>query len=272
MSEKHKTPKVIVGAFIFNDNEELLLLSHKKFNNKYTCPGGHLEINESLKEGIVREVGEELGIKIKEIEQLKVGEACKLGKKYKAEDEHHVYINFKALLDGKQKLEICDEFKGYKWQKLDEWKKEKNLGPNILKVLDELSEDSFEHKYKRALADYQNLLKQSAQEKSDLVKYANEQLLYSLIPVYDNLKTSLQHTGESKEPSPWEEGVKYVLKQFGDSLREHGLEEIEVRGKEFDPETMEAVEGRGEKVEKELRPGYKLNKKVIIPAKVKLEE
>ena len=146
----------------------------------------------------------------------------------------------------------------------------KNKGKEILEKKED--KEKFEDLYKRALADYQNLLKQSAKDKQDFAKYANEQLLHQLIPVYDNLKTSLQHTDESLEGSALVEGVKYVVKQFSSALNDAGVEEIKTIDQKFDHNTMEAVKGEGEKVSKELRAGYKLNAKVIIPAKVELEE
>jgi molecular chaperone GrpE len=128
-----------------------------------------------------------------------------------------------------------------------------------------------EHKYKLALADYQNLLKQTAQDKQEFIKYANEQLFLELIPVYDNLKISLAFADDDASKNGWTEGVKYIIKQFKDFLTNMGVEEIKVEGKKFNPEIMEAVEGKGKKVKKEVKTGYKLNGKIIIPAKVILE-
>jgi len=128
-----------------------------------------------------------------------------------------------------------------------------------------------EDRYKRALADYQNLQKRSISEKNDFVKYANEQLLHEFIPIYDNLKVSLLHIKEGGDENAWVEGIKYVIKQFKEVLQNAGVEEIETEGKEFDLNTMEAVEGKGGKVKKEIKSGYKLNGKVIIAAKVSLE-
>ena len=59
-------------------------------------------------------------------------------------------------------------------------------------------------KYLRALADYQNLAKQTARERQEFAKYANEQLILEFIPVYDNLKTSLKHADE--KASGWSVG------------------------------------------------------------------
>ena len=140
--------------------------------------------------------------------------------------------------------------------------------------------EELEQKYKRALADYQNLLKTTAQEKQDFAKYANEQLILEIIPVYDHLKMALEHSPSSakatagkdeKNHNAWEEGVKHVLNQFKNILESIGVKEIKTKDEKFDPEKMEALEGQGDKVEKEVKPGYMLNGKVIIPARVILK-
>jgi len=141
------------------------------------------------------------------------------------------------------------------------------------KKKDDLKEKykELEHKYKRALADYQNLLKRTAEEKQEFVKFANEQLLHEILPVYDNLKLALEHADKASDNTNIRDGVKYVIKQFKDILNNLGVEEIETIGKKFDHNTMEAVEGKGDKVKKEVKPGYKLHGKVIVPAKVIVE-
>lgn len=131
--------------------------------------------------------------------------------------------------------------------------------------------EDFENMYKRALADYQNLLKNAAREKQEFVKFANEQLLYEILPVYNNLKLAHSHAATAPKESIVE-GIGYILKQFKEVLKNSGVEEIETEGEKFDPNTMEAVEGKGDKVAKEIAPGYKLHGKTIIPAKVAVEE
>lgn len=127
---------------------------------------------------------------------------------------------------------------------------------------------SFEQKYLRALADYQNLLKRTAQDKIDFVKYANHNLIEEILPVFDHLKLSLSGLSETEAKSPWAIGVSHVLNQFREILKNNGIEEIKTIGEKFNHETMDAIEGEGEIVAKEIIPGYKLNGKVIRPAKV----
>lgn len=135
--------------------------------------------------------------------------------------------------------------------------------------------EKFEDIYKRALADYQNLLKRTALEKSEFAKYANENLIQDILPVYDHLKMSIAGLPESEKGSAWVTGVEYVIKQFGDILNQNGVEEIKTDNNMFDHHTMEAVseemtpdEKLEGKVSQVLVAGYKLRDKVIRPARV----
>lgn len=135
-------------------------------------------------------------------------------------------------------------------------------------LIAEGDESSFEDKYKRALADYQNLLKKVAQEKQEFIKYAASELLEEILPVYDYLKLSLRDLPAAETDSAWVQGVKYVLKQFQDILTSHGVAEIKTVGEKFNHNTMEALEGQGDKVIKEIMSGYTLNGRLLRAAKV----
>jgi molecular chaperone GrpE len=137
----------------------------------------------------------------------------------------------------------------------------------FLQVEDE-NQESLEHQYKRALADYQNLLKQTVKDKADFAKYALQDFLQDLLPVYDHLKLSISGLSAEEGKSAWAIGVRHVLKQFKDILEVRGVEEVKTVGEKFDHHTMEAMDGAGETVAQEIMSGYKLNGRVIRPAKV----
>jgi molecular chaperone GrpE len=139
---------------------------------------------------------------------------------------------------------------------------------NLKKIENE--KEDLEKKLNRALADYQNLQRNSTQEKVELLKYSLEKFFLEILPIYNNLKIAISTLSEKEKESPWVEGVTYVIKQFKESFQENGLEEIKTIGEKFDYNKMEAVKGDGDIVKKEIRPGYFLNGKVIIPAKVVL--
>lgn len=159
-----------------------------------------------------------------------------------------------------------------------EEKKNKKTGDRKQKIdlirCEELCLD-LENKYKRALADYQNLIKQTAEEKASFVKYANEQLILEMIPVYDNLKTAINFSDDSAQGNGWAEGIKHVIKQLKEVLENNGIQEIKTAGEKFDHNKMEASEQeetddeeKDDVVARELKPGYELNGKVIVPARV----
>lgn len=53
------------SAFIINpENKKILLVKHRKFN-KWTQPGGHIEVDEIPEDAAVREAYEETGVKVK---------------------------------------------------------------------------------------------------------------------------------------------------------------------------------------------------------------
>ena len=126
-------------------------------------------------------------------------------------------------------------------------------------------------KYLRVLAEEQNLIKRQTAEKEEFVKYANQEIVSEFIGVYDHLKLSIGSLPEAEKKSAWVKGVEYTVKQFKDLLAVNGVEEIKTAGEKFNPAEMEAVDGQGEKVTKEIMPGYKLNGKVIRAARVTLE-
>lgn len=123
--------------------------------------------------------------------------------------------------------------------------------------------ENLENQLKRALADYQNLEKRIADEKSVWIKIANKDLLLKLLPGLDSLILAENHTQD--------EGVKLSIRHFLDALEQVGVKQIETVGKDFDPKFMEAVstmEGPEGKVIKEARQGYTLFDIILRPAQV----
>ena len=280
MTHDKNYPLVAAGAFIFNDKNELLLVESPRWHGKYVNIGGKVESGETVLEALHREVKEETGLKISGPKLIGIIDGLDLGKHNNKDYSHLIFIDYKVEA-AREDVELNDENTGYQWLPLSEWlKKDKKIfAPYVYAVLERIKaqdqEREWEDKYRRALADYQNLLKQTAKEKAEFVKYANTSLLYELLPVYDNLKLSLKHLDKEADQNGWAEGIKHIAKQFKDALVNTGAEEIEAVDKKFDHNTMEAVEkektdnkDRDGIVAKEVKPGYKLNGKVIIPARV----
>lgn len=136
----------------------------------------------------------------------------------------------------------------------------KNSVSNLRDKVEELT-----NKWKRALADYQNLEKRVEREKKEFVKFSNASLLDKLLGVLDDLERADKHLDD--------EGLNLAVKQFHTIIETEGVEEIGAEGKEFDPEIMdcsELVPGKKNKVVEVVQKGYLLNNKVLRPAKVKV--
>jgi len=124
-----------------------------------------------------------------------------------------------------------------------------------------------EESWKRALADYQNLEKRVQAQKEAIISFSNAQLLDKILPVLDELELCAVHVEDK--------GLDMVLSKFKEVLESEGVGEIKVKGKTFDPETMDAAEmvaGPRDKVIGVVLKGYKLGDKVLRPAKVRVGE
>ena len=141
----------------------------------------------------------------------------------------------------------------------------KNKSDKKIEELQKLVDESTNN-WKRALADYQNLVKRTDEEKLLLGKFANSILIEKLLPVVDTFEKAAIHTKD--------DGLNLALKQFKQVLSEAGVKEIEVLGKPFDPNTSECIEVvKGDKeniVVEVLVNGYYIYDKILRPAKVKV--
>lgn len=132
------------------------------------------------------------------------------------------------------------------------------------KELEQKIED-LEDQLKRAVADYRNLEIRQREERIEFVKFANKNLIESLLPAFDTLLLADKYTED--------QNLKITVKHVLDVLKQAGIEKVETIGKEYNPETMEAidvVEGPENEVIEEAQPGFIMSGKTIRPARVKV--
>ncbi len=135
----------------------------------------------------------------------------------------------------------------------------------VSKEIEELEQrlEESENKYKRALADYQNLQKRTSDERLELIRSANKDLLLRILTVLDTLLLAQQHVQDKN--------LEVTTNHFFDILKSEGVTKIETIGKDFDPSIMEAIateEGKEGKVVSETRVGFMLNEKLLRAAQV----
>ncbi|MEK7504194.1 MAG: nucleotide exchange factor GrpE [Patescibacteria group bacterium] len=127
--------------------------------------------------------------------------------------------------------------------------------------------DTLTNDWKRALADYQNLVKRVETDKREIVKFASINLITRLLPTLDILELAATHSKDS--------GIIMAVKQFQDVLRDEGLQAIEPKiGDQFNHEVHDCLETLPGDLDKTIAEvvykGYKIEDVVLRPAKVKV--
>lgn len=137
--------------------------------------------------------------------------------------------------------------------------------------------DEYKERLLREAADFENYKKRAARERQESITYANENLLQKLIPVLDTFEMALAAAANASDGAAAQSlqtGVAMVFNQLKSALADAGLEEIDARGKVFDPNFHEAVSQQESadvpdgQVMQQTRKGYKFRNRLIRPAGV----
>ncbi len=135
--------------------------------------------------------------------------------------------------------------------------------------------ENLEKKVQLAQAELINYRKRKDEETSNMLKFANMDLILDLLPVIDNFERALAVTTDASFDK-YNEGYKLIYNHILDTLKKFGVCEIEALDKEFDPSLHEAVmigkeEDKPNDVVLEVfSKGYTLKGRVIRPSKVKV--
>ena len=133
--------------------------------------------------------------------------------------------------------------------------------------------------WKRTAADFENYKKRRDKENQELMQFAQEVTVVKMLPTLESLEQALRNAPQDEKFQNWSQGVLKIVQQLEKVLLEMGIEKIKTVGEKFDFQEHEAVEmvegsanGGGESgtIVEEVQSGYKLNNKVIRPAKVKV--
>ncbi len=128
-------------------------------------------------------------------------------------------------------------------------------------------------KWLRSRAEFENYKKRMQKEKADLMRFGNESLLKSILPILDNLERAINHGKNLKENTSLLEGVELTLKQFLNTLERFGVKPVPAIGEVFDPEKHEAIsfqesDQEPHRVISEVLKGYLFHERLLRPAKV----
>ena len=162
---------------------------------------------------------------------------------------------------------------------MSEREKEKDL--EIEKLKKEIEEcqrlkNEYLAGWQRERADFLNYKKDEMERISEILKYANEGLILKFLPILDNFEIAEKKLPEELKENDNVKGLLMIKKQIFEFLKSQGLEEIKSEGEKFDPHFMEVLEEVEIKdkesgvVIEEVQRGYKINGRLLRPAKVKI--
>jgi nucleoside triphosphatase len=85
-------PEATVGALIVNNQGQILLVKSYKWGDRYTVPGGHIELGERSQQAVKREIKEEVGLDVEPVKILMVQEAV-FPRDY-IKHEHYIFMDY----------------------------------------------------------------------------------------------------------------------------------------------------------------------------------
>ena len=126
----------------------------------------------------------------------------------------------------------------------------------------------------RAVADLENYRKRMAREKADAIRFGNQNLLLSLLPVIDNFNMGMM-AAEQDSGSMIYMGMQMVQKQLEGFLADQGVKELAIKaGDVFDPKQHDAMSQEESddiaegSIIRVMRKGYTMGDRLLRPANV----
>lgn len=109
-------PEPTAGALIFNPEGKIFLMKSNKWKGKYVIPGGHIEIGERIKDALKREIKEETGLDIYDIEFILFQEFIFDEVFWKK--RHFIFLNY-ACKTNSTEVKLNREGQEYIWVSLE---------------------------------------------------------------------------------------------------------------------------------------------------------
>lgn len=130
--------------------------------------------------------------------------------------------------------------------------------------------NDYKDRWMRNVAEFDNYKKRTSATYSTAFEDGVSSVVLKILNIGDTLDYALNMGLDEKTT----EGIKGIIKKYNDTLKEIGVEEIDVLGKTFDPNLAEAVmqvpkeDGEEDVIKQVFQKGYKIKDKIIRYAKV----
>jgi ADP-ribose pyrophosphatase YjhB (NUDIX family) len=116
--EETHPPLATVGALIFNGAGEVLMIRTHKWSNLWGIPGGKIKWGEPSEAALRREIKEETGLDVTDIEFVLMQDCIHSREFYR--DAHFVLLNYTCRRKGRPRVKLNDEARESRWVTLAE--------------------------------------------------------------------------------------------------------------------------------------------------------
>lgn len=106
-------PVATVGALVFNAAGYVLLIRTQKWSDRWGIPGGKIKYNETAEAALRREMREETGLEIEEIQFVMIQDCIQSAEFYR--EAHFLLLNYTCRARDGDEVELNEEAQAYCW-------------------------------------------------------------------------------------------------------------------------------------------------------------
>lgn len=134
--------------------------------------------------------------------------------------------------------------------------------------------DDLKEQVKRIAAELENLRRRCIKEKQEMIDYANERLLFKMLPLIDDMESAIEAGKKATDVNSILTGIEIIYNKVLSTFEEAGVKQMEnPMGAEFDVNFHEAVATTPSDLPEGyiafiIQPGYMMQNKVLRHAKV----
>ena len=135
-----KYPKLVAGAFIFNNKGELFLRTTPSQGNRYTCVNGRVEWGETLEETLRKNVEEKTNLRIKSFELIGLTDGLDITSPDSPEPIHMVFADYKVAVEDAPRFKSNNSERKHAWLLPAKWLEmdQQSFGPYIREIIERL--------------------------------------------------------------------------------------------------------------------------------------
>ena len=115
--ERTHPPIATVGALIFNEAGEVLMIRTHKWSNLWGIPGGKIKWGEPSEDALRRETKEETDLEVADVQFVLVQDCIHSKEFYR--DAHFILLNYTCRCVGEPRVRLNEEAREFRWLTLD---------------------------------------------------------------------------------------------------------------------------------------------------------